>query len=123
MAFGAAEDNRLCVNPAHLFLGTAQDNSADMVAKGRSERGERHWQRRRPELRHAGDDHWSHLMPDRVLRGEANGRAIMTAARVQEARALWQRGGMTMRELAAAFGMSEGAMAKVVHRVSWRHVP
>lgn len=28
-------DNRLCINPDHLFLGTAKDNIADMMRKGR----------------------------------------------------------------------------------------
>lgn len=34
-------DNRLCCNPAHLFSGSAADNTADMLAKGR----ERPWGR------------------------------------------------------------------------------
>jgi hypothetical protein len=32
-------DNRICVNPNHLFIGTAKDNAVDSFNKGRQVRG------------------------------------------------------------------------------------
>lgn len=39
-------DNRRCVNPDHLFLGTNRDNIKDKVSKGRQARGISHYSRK-----------------------------------------------------------------------------
>lgn len=37
-------DNKLCVNPSHLYLGTKGDNNEDARQKGQMARGDRHHQ-------------------------------------------------------------------------------
>jgi hypothetical protein len=56
-------DNRLCVRPDHLFLGSGADNAADMVRKGRQATGDRNGAR---------------MYPDRLAKGESNGRARLS---------------------------------------------
>jgi hypothetical protein len=44
-------DQRRCVRPSHLFLGTRKDNAVDCKDKGRNCRGERHGAARLTPLR------------------------------------------------------------------------
>lgn len=79
-------DNRKCVNPDHLFLGTNQDNMDDMWAKGRGSR----------------------------LHGLRSPAARLTWAQVQEIRSRYRKGihparktGGSASELAAEFGVTK----------------
>jgi hypothetical protein len=36
-------DNKICVNPKHLFLGTQMENIRDKISKGRQPNGEKHY--------------------------------------------------------------------------------
>lgn len=88
-------DNPACVNPDHLFLGTARDNALDMNAKGRA--------------------------TTKRARGELASKAKLTADQVIEARLRHEAGERT-GVLARHYGISSPAMGAILLRRNWRHV-
>jgi hypothetical protein len=86
-------DNPGCVNPGHLWLGTAANNTADMHAKGRN--------------------------GDTAIYGEAHFNHKLTWAKVKDARARYSQGGVTQRELAKCFGVSHTAMRFCLLNRTW----
>lgn len=106
-------DNPGCVRPDHLFLGTAADNTADMMAKGRHKTV--------PLPRHFGDDHWTRRMPGLLKRGENHHNAKLTEERVRRIRALRETG-MTHKAIAEVVGCDKGSVGAILRGAAWSHV-
>jgi len=86
-------DNRLCVRPSHLFLGTQQDNTDDMRRKGR-----------------------------RTQQGETHGRAKVTEAQVLEMRKIFKAGGVTQTALAKRYGLHPVYLHQILIGKRWAHL-
>jgi hypothetical protein len=86
-------DNRRCVNPAHLFLGTDKENRHDCEMKGRG----------------------------RQPKGEANGQHKLTELQVCTIRnALLE--GETLVRLAIQYNVTYGLIGHIKHGRAWKHV-
>jgi hypothetical protein len=105
-------DNRTCVNPDHLFLGTHQQNVADKLAKGRGSNGESH---ARIMKRIKSN-------PNSIARGSKSGTAKLTEEQVLEIREL-RSNGMILKEIALEFGVHLGNVSSICSRKSWTHLP
>lgn len=82
-------DNRRCVNPDHLFLGTPAENSADMAEKGRGRGAKR-----------------SGILNPRCKLGEDEVEAIRNSD-------------ASLRSISQAFGISKSQVHRIRNGESW----
>jgi hypothetical protein len=88
-------DTPLCIRPEHLFLGTTDDNMADMTQKGRSAKGLR------------------------------NGSAVLSDDQIREIRRRYERysqGPNSQVAMANEFGVSQASIWRAVHRFTYSEV-
>lgn len=104
-------DNRRCIRPDHLFVGTRSDNMKDMVQKGRG-----------GVVAPTGDQHYARLHPELVSRGEARPNAKLTADTVRVARKSWTAGEFSKSQLALRLGVTLPTVCDFIARRTWKHV-
>ena len=84
-------DNRACVNPSHLFVGTQAENVADMMTKGRR------------------------VQPT-VATGFASPHSKLTPEEVAAIRERYVPRSVTLAVLASEYGVSETTVSQIVNR-------
>jgi hypothetical protein len=89
-------DNRLCVNPDHLFLGTGHDNMRDAASKGRM--------------------NWKHPERPNLPRGKHHWAAKLDWEKVREIRSS-KHSGLSM---AHKFGVSAATISSIRLNRIWR---
>lgn len=86
-------DNRRCVNPNHLFLGTNSDNIADRMSKGRKSGAS----------------------------GSRNGRSKLSEQSVSEIKSQLEKG-LTQADIAKAHGVSQSCISYIAIGQHWNAV-
>lgn len=85
-------DNRKCVNPRHLFLGTVIDNTIDMVKK------------------------------DRHNKGSKVGTSKLKESDISKIRKLYSNGNTTLHKLGVKFGVSYAQIYRIIKNQAWKHL-
>lgn len=87
-------DNKKCVNPNHLFLGTQAENIQDMIKKGKGNKA----------------------------KGEKHPMAKLKEWQVLEIRAKYKTGKYTQRQLAKEYNVAEITVNYIINRKTWKHI-
>lgn len=84
-------DNRICVNPDHLFEGTAKDNTKDMLNK------------------------------NRMAKGEGHGNTLLKYEQILEIRELYKTGNYTQYKLSEIYNVTQSCISQIIRKRNWKY--
>jgi hypothetical protein len=93
-------DNKICVNPNHIYEGSYKDNAQDMMERGANNGG-------------------------RVAvgqKGEGNHRSKLTTDEVLKIRDEYKQREVSFNELSKEYDVSSTTISDIVNRRKWKHV-
>lgn len=101
--------NRACVNPTHLYVGTAKDNTRDAIVRG-------------TQYKHQFPKGQTHNKGHTRSRGELNSQAKLTELEVREIRSLYSTGNYTQTELGRRYGVTPPQISHIVNLKTWQYL-
>ncbi len=107
-------DNRKCVNPAHLWLGTQAENIKDCIQKGRQPHPKGIGN---PRLVSPGVGFGSGVG---FGTGPDNANNVLSAEQVAEIRSRYASGGVSHEDLAQQYGVARTHIGRIVRRQVWK---
>jgi hypothetical protein len=97
-------DNRACVNPRHLWLGTHEDNMLDMLKKGR-----------RADTHGNNNPFWEHHHSENYKRKATVIHSTLTKEQAVEIK----HSGLKGEELAKTYHVSQATISRIRHSKRW----
>lgn len=102
-------DNRKCINPDHLFLGTHKDNTQDMIQKNRH------------NFSGLRTNNFQEKATAKKLKGENHPNAKITESTVKQIKELYKNGTMQI-DIAKMLNVKQGYISNIIRGYIWKHV-
>lgn len=107
-------DNKKCINPEHLWVGSAKDNMHDMIQKGRkvAKTGWKHTEETKQKFK---------LRPHSDRRGEKHHLSKLTSEDVLNIRKMIESGEKII-DIARKYNVDQSAISNIKRKRNWSHI-